>query len=49
MSRFFVPEQNIDDAAGTITVTGTDVNHLKNVLRAARGTKIELVKLIVKH
>ena len=43
MSRFFVPEQNIDDAAGTITVTGTDVNHLKNVLRAARGTKIELV------
>ncbi|MBO7504325.1 MAG: 16S rRNA (uracil(1498)-N(3))-methyltransferase [Clostridia bacterium] len=43
MSRFFVPEQNIDDAAGTVTVTGTDVNHLKNVLRAARGTKIELV------
>ena len=43
MSRFFVPEQNIDAEAGTILVTGTDVNHLKNVLRAERGTKLELV------
>lgn len=38
MYRFFVPEENICDKA--VTITGDDVNHIKNVLRMHVGEKV---------
>lgn len=38
MYHFFVDENQIQD--GNILITGTDVNHIKNVLRMKKGEKI---------
>lgn len=38
MSRFFVPSENISETQ--IKITGTDVKHIKNVLRAKVGDKL---------
>ena len=38
MYRFFVEESQIYD--GTVHITGSDVNHIKNVLRMRPGEKI---------
>ncbi|MDD6211625.1 MAG: 16S rRNA (uracil(1498)-N(3))-methyltransferase [Clostridiales bacterium] len=38
MYHFFVPEA--DGASGRITIVGSDVNHIKNVLRMKPGEKI---------
>ena len=40
MHRFFVPSENISDK--TIRISGSDVNHIKNVLRMAPHEKIEV-------
>ena len=40
--RFFVPDANIDRSAGRAFITGTDVNHLRTVLRAAVGEELTL-------
>lgn len=37
MYRFFVEESQIYD--GTVHITGSDVNHIKNVLRMRPGEK----------
>ena len=45
MSRFFVPSRNINYEADTpvsIDIIGTDVNHIKNVLRKKEGDEILL-------
>ena len=38
MYHFFAPVENVMD--GAITITGDDVNHIKNVLRMTRGEKV---------
>lgn len=38
MYQFFVTEEQIID--GTVTITGTDVNHIKNVLRMETGEQV---------
>lgn len=38
MSHFFVEPEQI--SGGTVTITGTDVNHIKNVLRKKQGDVI---------
>ncbi len=38
MNRFFVPVENVH--GDRITITGDDVNHIKNVLRMASGEKV---------
>ncbi|MFH1238970.1 MAG: 16S rRNA (uracil(1498)-N(3))-methyltransferase [bacterium] len=38
MNRFFVLPENIKD--GRVTITGSDVNHIKNVLRLKKGVGI---------
>lgn len=40
MPRFFVPSANIDIAENTVIIDGTDVNHIKNVLRYSVGDKL---------
>ena len=40
MYRFFVEESQIYD--GTVHITGSDVNHIKNVLRMRAGEKLEI-------
>ena len=40
MHRFFVPKEQISN--DQITITGSDVNHIKNVLRLKIGDKIEV-------
>ena len=40
MSRFFTDISLIDRDAGKLTITGDDVNHIKNVLRAAQGDSL---------
>ena len=40
MARFFVPNDQISDK--TIRIIGSDVNHIKNVLRSSVGEKLEL-------
>ena len=45
MSRFFVPSNNIQyegDTPVSIDIVGTDVNHIKNVLRKSEGENILL-------
>ncbi len=42
MPRFFVSPEAVDKSAGQISITGEDVNHIKNVLRLARGDKLEI-------
>lgn len=41
MNRFFVPSENLSD--GIVTITGSDVNHIKNVLRMTAGDRLEVV------
>lgn len=40
MPKFFVPESQIEEENKKIYITGTDVNHIKNVLRTKIGEKI---------
>ena len=40
MRKFFVKTENINE--NEIMITGTDVNHIKNVLRLAVGEKIQI-------
>lgn len=40
MPKFFVPENQIEEENKKIHITGTDVNHIKNVLRAKTGEQI---------
>ncbi|MGI6669108.1 MAG: 16S rRNA (uracil(1498)-N(3))-methyltransferase [Acetivibrionales bacterium] len=40
MSRFFVERDAIDESSGCINITGGDVRHIVNVLRAAPGDAI---------
>ncbi len=42
MSRFFIDSSAVDRNTNKITITGEDVNHIKNVLRAAQGDKLIL-------
>jgi 16S rRNA (uracil1498-N3)-methyltransferase len=40
MARFFTNKESIDELKNIITITGADVNHLKNVLRSRIGDDI---------
>ena len=40
MQRFFVEPHQIDEAAHQIHITGTDVNHISNVLRMKQGEEV---------
>lgn len=40
MSKFFVPDEQIEE--DKITIKGTDVNHIKNVLRKKKGDILEI-------
>ncbi len=40
MSRFFIPSENISE--NRIIINGSDVNHIKNVLRYKKGNKIDV-------
>lgn len=40
MSRFFTDSALVDREAGRLAITGDDVNHIKNVLRASAGDGI---------
>lgn len=42
MSRFFVNPDSVDRQSGLITITGEDVKHIGNVLRASPGDALEL-------
>lgn len=42
MARFFVSPEAVDKSSGVITVTGEDVNHIRNVLRLASGDSIDI-------
>ena len=39
MQRFFVKPHQIDETAHQIHITGTDVNHIANVLRMRQGER----------
>lgn len=45
MPKFFVSDEQINETLGEIKITGTDVNHLKNVLRVKSGDKVEICNL----
>ena len=40
MQRFFVEPHQIEEAAHQIHITGTDVNHISNVLRMKQGEEV---------
>lgn len=40
MQRFFVEPHQIDEEAHQIHITGTDVNHIANVLRMKQGEEL---------
>ena len=40
MRKFFVKNENINDEK--IEITGSDVNHIKNVLRLKPGEKVQI-------
>ena len=40
MQRFFVKPHQIDETAHQIHITGTDVNHIANVLRMRQGEEL---------
>lgn len=42
MARFFVAPEAVDRNSGRITISGGDVNHIKNVLRLDRGGPLEI-------
>ncbi len=42
MYRFFVEQSNIDMGSGAARITGSDVNHIGNVLRMKSGEKVLL-------
>ena len=42
MARFFTKPDPADLQAGRITITGPDVNHITNVLRASKGDRLVL-------
>ena len=46
MHRFFVSESAVQ--GDTVTVTGSDVNHIRNVLRMKKGDRAEIVSDAVK-
>lgn len=42
MPKFFVSDGQVKEDIGEIQITGTDVNHLRNVLRVKNGDKVEI-------
>ncbi|MBQ3061403.1 MAG: 16S rRNA (uracil(1498)-N(3))-methyltransferase [Lachnospiraceae bacterium] len=40
MHLFYVEDKDIDKEASLVTITGEDVNHIKNVLRLKQGEKV---------
>ena len=40
MYRFFVGQSQIDPEQKKISITGSDVNHIKNVLRMKNGEEV---------
>ena len=40
MYQFFVEPEQIDVAAKSVIIRGTDVNHIKNVLRMRPGEEV---------
>ena len=42
MPKFFVSDEQVKEDIGEIQITGTDVNHLRNVLRVKNGDKVEI-------
>ena len=45
MYQFFVEPEQIDVAAKSVIIRGTDVNHIKNVLRLEPGPRFTLIYL----
>ena len=43
MYRFFVDEDQIDLSSKTVTITGEDRNHIKNVLRMKEGEEVSVM------
>ena len=43
MYRFFVEKQQIDTVAKKVTITGSDVNHIRNVLRMEKGEEVSVI------
>ena len=42
MYHFFVSPDMVDEVLGTVTITGSDVNHIRNVLRMKSGDELLL-------
>lgn len=42
MYQFFVDSEAIDEMGHTVTITGSDFNHIKNVLRMKKGEEINV-------
>lgn len=42
MARFFVSPEAVDKSVGLITITGEDVNHIRNVLRLTNGDILDI-------
>ena len=42
MQHFFVDKSCIDEAARRVVITGSDYNHIKNVLRMAKGEELSV-------
>ncbi len=40
MHLFYVEKENINEASSFVSITGEDVNHIKNVLRLKQGEKV---------
>ena len=47
MYRFFVKQEQIDMKEKKIHITGSDVNHIKNVLRMRQGETILSVQVTI--
>lgn len=43
MYRFFVEKEQINEAARLVTIMGSDVNHIKNVLRMSSGEEVSVM------
>ena len=45
MPKFFVSDEQINETLGEIKITGTDVNHLKNVLRVKNLVQVKCLNM----
>lgn len=43
MYRFFAGKEQIDTGAKRVVITGPDVNHIRNVLRMAKGEEVSVI------